>query len=132
LWAFALLLYSAFIGGTFFVSSATSGMLLVALCGLPWAISQWAPFAIIGVDLSREDATLGYEASNRLHSRNGSKVVGLHNMAISVPQILAAMLTSGVLWAFETSQSGSGTVWALRVGAIASLVASYLASQIAD
>ncbi|KAJ7165691.1 major facilitator superfamily domain-containing protein [Mycena crocata] len=47
LWAGSHLLFGACMLGTFFVSSVDGAMLLIALTGIPWAVTQWAPFSLL-------------------------------------------------------------------------------------
>ncbi|KAJ7216334.1 hypothetical protein GGX14DRAFT_604390 [Mycena pura] len=48
LWAWSHLLFGACMLGTFYVSSVEGAIFLIALTGIPWAVTQWAPFSLLG------------------------------------------------------------------------------------
>jgi solute carrier family 45, member 1/2/4 len=58
--------------------------------------------------------------------------MGVHNAAISIPQILAALGSSFIFWLCEGSRSGEddGIGWVLRTSGVAALVAAYFAWQL--
>ncbi|KAJ7692920.1 major facilitator superfamily domain-containing protein [Mycena rosella] len=47
LWACSHLLFGACMLGTFFVSTVEEAIFLISLTGIPWAITQWAPFSLL-------------------------------------------------------------------------------------
>ncbi|KAL1743634.1 major facilitator superfamily domain-containing protein [Schizophyllum fasciatum] len=65
LWAASHVVFAACMLGTFFVNSVAGGTLLVAISGLPWAITQWAPFSLLGEAILLEPAG-GTDSSIRL------------------------------------------------------------------
>ena len=56
-------------------------------------------------------------------------IMGLHNVAISSPQILAALACSGIFSLAKMMGSQTGTGWVLRAGGGAALGAAYLTSR---
>lgn len=56
--------------------------------------------------------------------------MGLHNLTIAAPQLLAASGSSVIFWVLGVSRAarreGSGTVWVLRAGGLTALVALYM------
>ena len=84
-----------------FVSSQVRAVLLITSLGFAWAMTLWVPYSLVGLVLSRQaqgdsvDGALGDRPSPQM-----GKVVGLHNAAISAPQILSAIMCSIV---FATS-----------------------------
>lgn len=57
-WAFANLLFAVSMIFAPFVRSVHFATLLVALAGIPWSVTGWAPFALLGVEISRLGNTL--------------------------------------------------------------------------
>ena len=127
---FAILMFS-----TIFVSSQMGATAVVALAGLSWAITLFAPFAIISTELARQQALQqdlaphpddpdfpdGVVAENQTGA-----VIGLHNIAISAPQILSA-LVCGAIYAFANAVNlQDSTGWVLRFGGLAALGAAFL------
>ncbi|KAI0060540.1 MFS general substrate transporter [Artomyces pyxidatus] len=47
LWAVSHLLFAACMFGTFFTDSVAGATVLMTITGLPWAITQWAPFSLL-------------------------------------------------------------------------------------
>ncbi|KAI4520233.1 MFS general substrate transporter [Schizophyllum commune Loenen D] len=56
LWAASHVVFAACMLGTFFVDSVSGGTLLVAVTGFSWAITQWAPFSLLGEAILLEPA----------------------------------------------------------------------------
>lgn len=108
---------------TLLISSIPGTYVLVGMVGISWAVTIWAPFAIISIELSAEE-----EASQRIGT-----VIGLHNVAIAVPQILAALLCGLVFWLFDvfgSTQSGQGLGWVVRMGGLSAIVAAVLTTKL--
>ena len=62
-------------------------------------------------------------------------VLGLHNAAISAPQIFATLISSAVFKAFQKPRGVPGDEsvgMVLRLGGVAALVAAWLTSQLGD
>jgi len=109
---------------TFFVTSNIGRMLLVASVGISWAITLWAPYCLIGVVLSRRQ---------RLDCQDipeTGAVMGLHNAAISAPQVFSALICSTVFALFSGAEAG--VIWALRIGGCWTVVAIYLSWKLTD
>ncbi|KAF2718359.1 MFS general substrate transporter [Polychaeton citri CBS 116435] len=52
-WTAGALLFAASMVWAPFVKSVRFATVLVAFCGLPWAVSSWAPFAFMGIEINR-------------------------------------------------------------------------------
>ncbi|KAI9802422.1 MAG: hypothetical protein M1825_002806 [Sarcosagium campestre] len=52
-WMVANLMFAVAMSMAPFVRSVGFATVLVALCGLPWAVACWAPFSLIGVEINR-------------------------------------------------------------------------------
>ena len=126
---FALLMFA-----TFFTSSQATATVVVALTGLSWAITLFAPFTIINTEISalqglHKEVTIppddpAFSASTELAHRTGA-VMGLHNVAISAPQILAALACSAIYGIMKALDVVNGTGWVLRAGGVAALGAAW-------
>ncbi|KAI9239699.1 MAG: hypothetical protein BYD32DRAFT_442981 [Podila humilis] len=52
LWTMSLVWFAACMGMTWFVDCLLTATIVIALCGVPWAIALWVPFAMMGEILS--------------------------------------------------------------------------------
>ena len=127
------------------VNDYAGASVITAFVGVPWAVTLWAPFAIISAEISKRDA----EARNhitRSESDSGPVIVGtqqdqagvilgLHNVAISAPQILATIVSS-IIFKFIQKPRGqpydTSVAWVLRFGGLAALAAAYCTYRIAE
>lgn len=66
-WAAGNVLFAAAMFFAPMVQSVTFATVLVALCGIPWAIAGWAPITFLGVEVNRMNSTIPMA-----HSRNAS------------------------------------------------------------
>ena len=131
-WALSLLLYALCTFGTIFVSSTTAAILVIALTGVSWGITQWAPFTLLGEEIAMHQAETdsATEKGGRHWMTNQSgAIMGVHNASISAPQILAALGSSCIFWLFEGNRPGEddGIAWVLRTSGVAAVVAAYFA-----
>ncbi|PYI22190.1 sodium/hydrogen exchanger 3 [Aspergillus violaceofuscus CBS 115571] len=127
---FAICMFS-----TFFISSYQAATVVVGLVGISWALTLWAPFALISAEVSRIDterrlrrqradgtvpdtsvsanpATVGedLEHGHDVTTDKGEEeenlaqagiILGLHNVAVSAPQILSSLISSAIFKAFQ-------------------------------
>lgn len=49
LWAASHAVFAGCMAGTFFASTVGGGMILIAIAGFSWAVTQWSPFALVRV-----------------------------------------------------------------------------------
>ncbi|KAK4610084.1 General alpha-glucoside permease [Fulvia fulva] len=124
---------------TLAVSYQYQGIILVAFAGIPWAVTQWVPFAIVGYETSRlglvpsaeredgEDGQRGRDDEEE-DSRSGA-TLGVHNLAISLPQVLSGLVSSGTYKIAEVAKSEVPTAWVLASSGVAAFVASWLAAK---
>ncbi|KAL1302609.1 hypothetical protein AAFC00_002982 [Neodothiora populina] len=135
---------------TFFVRSTTAATILVAFIGIPWALTNWAPFALIAAEISKRDAIrrrripapATAEGEMLTHGKDPAEgadqagvVLGIHNVAIAAPQVIATLVSSVI---FKVLQKPRGTpgddsvAWVLRFGGCATLVAAYLTTKLSE
>lgn len=55
-WTYSNILFAVMLMATPFVSTMRTATFIVAMCGLPWTLAIWAPFAFMGVEIN----TLGH------------------------------------------------------------------------
>lgn len=116
---------------TFFVTSHVGATVLIGIAGLSWAFMLWAPFAIIGEEISTRHLSVRADGDRSAETGAGA-IVGIHNIATSLPQIIAAVICSGIFWLAQAMGSDDGTAWVLRAGGCAALGAAYLTSKLKD
>jgi solute carrier family 45, member 1/2/4 len=100
---------------TFFIRSYIGGTILIGSIGLSWSLTLWAPFAIIG-----------HEVRTEMNRPPTGTILSLSNVAISMPQIVAAVVCSGVFKTANVLGGGDGTAWVLRLSACVMLGAGWL------
>lgn len=67
-WMLANLLFAASMVFAPFVQSVRFASIMIALCGVPWAVAGWAPGAFLGVEVNRMNTSLP-----STHSRTASR-----------------------------------------------------------
>lgn len=136
IWAMSHLLYAMCAFSTFFISSTIAGVTLVGLTGISWGVTQWAPFTLLGEEIATHHVEQDSSLENNgqpLSSIHSGAMMGVHNAAISAPQILAALGSSFIFWFVEGKkfrEDGHGIAWILRISGMAALVAAWLAWQL--
>ena len=128
---FAVLTFS-----TFFVHTTTSATILVALIGIPWAMTNWAPFALIAAEI-RSHSTLPHMPGNEVteSAPQAGVVLGIHNVAIAAPQVIATLVSSAIFRALQKPRGSVGdesVAWVLRFGGLAALVACWLTRRVGE
>ncbi|KAK1975226.1 general alpha-glucoside permease [Colletotrichum cereale] len=85
--------------------TSTAALILLSLIGATQAVTMWVPFALINTELAEV--------------RTGvAGVQGLHNMAISLPQVASALVCAVVLAGLDLLGVGRDVVWLLRLAAV--------------
>ena len=137
-WLGSLVLFSVTMLCTLLVRSVRTATALIGIAGITWAMTLWAPWAIISAEISRRDALNRAQKLRDSESRRNAElsppeldgppsqygapadepdlieenedqagvILGIHNMAISAPQILATVGSSIV---FKIWQKPRGT-----------------------
>jgi solute carrier family 45 protein 1/2/4 len=119
---------------SFFIHSVSGSVLLVSVVGFSWSMTQWVPFGLIseeiaGLQLQKSGGISAEELNPHIQDQAGA-IMGVHNMAIASPQIVAALVCSVLFRLLEVSGVDDSLGWALRVAGLAALVAAWLSSGI--
>ncbi|KAF2174102.1 hypothetical protein M409DRAFT_16375 [Zasmidium cellare ATCC 36951] len=114
---------------TLAAASQWQGIVLVALAGLPWAVTQWVPWAVIGYETSRQGLQSEEDEEDAADSQAGA-ILGVHNMAISLPQVLSGAVSSVTYKISEEAGSQVPTAWVLAISGVAAFVAAYLVKRV--
>lgn len=147
-WLLSHLLFAACMFLTFLVRSVTLATILVGIIGIPWAMTTWAPFALISAEISKRDAirrglirpprTREGELLARGEDEEEDQagvVLGIHNVAISAPQVLATLISS-IIFKIAAKPRGSpgdeSVAWCLRFGGLCALGAAWLTLRVSE
>jgi solute carrier family 45 protein 1/2/4 len=86
-WMASHLLFAIAMFSTILVTSPTGGTYVIGCVGLSWAMTLWAPFAIIGAEITKHNGKSGEDYDT-------GTILSLHNLAISAPQLVSALIFS--------------------------------------
>jgi len=141
-WMLAHIFFALCMASTFFIRTAKQATVLTAFVGVPWALTLWAPFALISAEISKRDSEArkrgisdrgranidGSDAAVGMHDDQAGVILALHNVAVAAPQIVATLVSSAI---FKLAQKPRGepydwsVAWVLRFGGLAALVAAF-------
>lgn len=154
-WLLSHLVFTVLMFSTFAVKDANAAVVLIGLIGMPWAMSNWAPFALISAEMSKRDAIRrgkrpppptaegrllaesgpGHKADEDEAEDQAGVILGIHNVAIAAPQVVATLLSSLI---FRFLQKPRGTpgddsvAWVLRFGGLCALGAAWATSRVQE
>jgi solute carrier family 45 protein 1/2/4 len=149
-WFLSHIIFAALMALTFLVRTTFAATVLVGMIGIPWALTNWAPFALISSEISKRDAIRrgSFRPGNRAAalaaladeaSESGSDqagiVLGIHNVAIAAPQVIATLVSSIIFWALQKPRGTPGdnsVAWVLRFGGCCALVGAWLTLRVAE
>lgn len=142
-WLLSHLLFAFAMCLTFLITSPTGATVLVAIVGVAWSLTQWAPFGLISAEISKRDALARSKRSGRgelaaaaaAAEDQAGIILGLHNVAMSAPQIISTLVSSAIFKAVQKDRGQAGdqsVAWVLRFGGVAALVAAYMTSRIEE
>lgn len=148
-WIASHILFFFCMMATFFVDTAAGGIVIVGVVGLSWALSLWAPFALISAEISKRDAARRARWAKRALQMTDDEaedeeaeaedqagvILGLHNVAIASPQVIATLVSSLIFNIFQKPRGVPGdesTSWVLRFGGLAALIAAYMTYRVEE
>lgn len=130
-WLLSHFLFAICMFSTLFITTMTAVTIQTALVGVAWAITQWAPFALIAAEISRRDAEARqqkFQSGDTTQHDQAGVILGLHNVAISAPQIAATIVGSAI---FRAAEKPRGTpwddslAWMMQFGGLVALLAAF-------
>lgn len=152
-WFGSLVLFSGAMLCTPVVRSVEAATALIGIAGVTWAMTLWAPYAIISAEISRRDVVLRAQKQQardaaeltpleRLPSGEvttaatgddeeqdeAGVVMGIHNMAIAAPQILANVGSSLIfkIWQKPRGTPGDRSIaFVLAIGGLFVLASAF-------
>ena len=141
-WLIAQVLFAGCMWSTLFISTPLGGSVMTALVGISWSLTLWAPFALISGEIAKRDELRRKKYRKRLASGQEEEdkeeeeeedqagiILGLHNVALSAPQVLATLMSSAIFSLLQKPRNVPGDTsvgWALRIGGLSALVAAYI------
>ncbi|KAM7192820.1 MFS general substrate transporter [Rhypophila sp. PSN 637] len=161
-WMLSQLLFTGSMLCTVFVRTVTAATVLIGLVGITWALTLWAPWAIISAEISKRDemrrthqlssgsadritALDGYSSDENRDQELGQTdeesadqagvILGIHNMAIAAPQIIATVVSSIIFRIFQKPRGTPGDhsiAIVLALGGITVLISALLIHRIKD
>jgi solute carrier family 45 protein 1/2/4 len=152
LWLYSHILFAVCMLLTFFVSSVAWATALIGLVGIPWAVTMWAPFALISAEISKRDAirrglirpaqlgggdddTQLLAAGEDDATDQAGVVLGIHNVSISAPQIFSTLAGSLLFSAIQKPRGAPGdesVVWFFRLSGLVALAAAWLTRRVEE
>lgn len=167
IWTAAMLLFTLLTFSTFWISTVKQATVAISLVGICWAVACWVPFAIImellkemhakvphlpevATELSEQDALLDRSSEDGSHPDGdaeasdsetrpaGGTILGIHNLAIVMPQFIIAIVASVIFRIVDESTpivapspnlepdhntylGKNGVAWVLRFGGLCTL-----------
>ncbi|CAD6502364.1 BgTH12-04957 [Blumeria graminis f. sp. triticale] len=142
-WLYSHIIFSTCMFSTLIVRSVSAATALISIVGICWALTLWAPFAIISAEVSKRDAlrrsriaaarsSSQFDLAADANEDQAGVILGIHNMSIAAPQIFATVGSSIV---FRFLQKPRGTPgdqsmsFVLAAGGIFTVVAAWLTSR---
>lgn len=170
IWTAAMILFTLLMFSTFWISTVKQATVAISLVGICWAVACWVPFAIImellkemhakiphlheaATEVSEQDPLLDRspevesdsdtegEASDSETRPAGGTILGIHNLAIVMPQFIIALVSSMIFRIVDESSPISapppspdlepdhntylgknGVAWVLRFGGFCTLI----------
>ncbi|KAG9247039.1 major facilitator superfamily domain-containing protein [Calycina marina] len=134
-WMFSHMIFAGCMFSTLFVTNVAGATAIIGIVGVSWAMTLWAPFAIISAEVSKRDALRRARGIETDEEDQAGVILGLHNMAIATPQIIATILSSIVFKFLQKPRGMPGDhsiAIVLAGGGISTLVAAFLTLRIKD
>jgi solute carrier family 45, member 1/2/4 len=141
-WMISLVIFALSMFCALIVPTPTLATIVVGVVGIPWAMTLWAPFAIISAEISRRDALRRQQQSARevIDSGDGNGdqagvILGIHNVSIAAPQVIATLGSSFIFRLLQKPRGTPGDISmpvVFAVGGIFAAIAAFMASRLAE
>ncbi|GAO45934.1 MFS general substrate transporter [Saitoella complicata NRRL Y-17804] len=145
-WTLSHLLFAGCMFSTYWVNGVWGTTVLVAVCGVSWALTLWAPFALISEQISlraqakanrlqHEDTSSGTSSTDEKEEEAAGVILGVHNFYIAAPQVISTLIASALFRILGGSgpegRAGDDSLgWVLRVGGISTCLAAWLSLRV--
>ncbi|KAF2993804.1 hypothetical protein E8E13_000869 [Curvularia kusanoi] len=145
-WFISHILFAILMGLTFVIKSTMGATILVGAIGVPWCLTGWAPFSIIASEISKRDAIRRgaikptneeeqavAEGADAGDADSAGVVLGIHNVAIAAPQVIATLVSSVIFRALQKPRGVAGddsVAWVLRFGGLCAIIAAWLTLRV--
>ncbi|KAI1425989.1 major facilitator superfamily domain-containing protein [Xylaria sp. FL1777] len=163
-WMFSHILFAGSMFLTLVARTIEAATALIGLIGITWALTLWAPWAIISAEISRRHAMyratkqqlrhvrqdtgsdqqissepivndVGQSRDSEREPDQAGVILGIHNMAIASPQMIATLGSSVIFRFFQKPRGVPGDhsySIVLASGGVFVLFAAYLVHRIED
>lgn len=159
-WMMSQVLFTVCMFCTVFVRTVAAATALIGLVGITWALTLWAPWAIISAEIALRDAErrarqqggdeyYNYDDDDDDDEDDGEGegegdeeaadqagvILGIHNMAIAAPQIIATVASSFIFNIFQKPRGTPGDrsiSIVLALGGITVFVSAFFIYRIQD
>lgn len=137
-WMLSHLIFATCMFSTLLVRSIGAATTLIGVVGVSWALTLWAPFAIISAEISKRDAlrrSRPHGTGTEEEEDQAGVILGIHNMSIAAPQILATIGSSVIFKILQKPRGVPGDrsiSVVLASGGLFTLIAAWLVSRIRD
>ncbi|EMD66837.1 hypothetical protein COCSADRAFT_169724 [Bipolaris sorokiniana ND90Pr] len=134
-WYLAHCLFAALMFLTCFVYTVPAATTIVGMLGIAWSIASWAPYALISTEIatlkaqsegSHEPAKKDMGATGTCADETTAGIMAIHNMAISLPQIGAALGCTVLFKLVEMSKRDDPAAFAFKFAGIMAVVAAWM------
>jgi solute carrier family 45 protein 1/2/4 len=130
MWALGQLLYALLALSTFIINSSTVGTAAVATATIAWGVTQRAPYTLLGEEISahQSERTSMSEIGGKAYAKRQSGAMpGVHSVAVSIPQMMASIASSGIFWLAANVGLHDPVGWVLRCSGVFGMVAPWFA-----
>ena len=154
-WLLSHVLFTLCMFTTFFITTPAAGTAMIGIVGISWAVTLWAPFALISAEVAQLDADRRLKRQHQpprsdleratTHDDDDDEeddgatqagiVLGLHNVAVSFPQFLSTLISSVIFRIFQKPRGepyDDSVGWVMRFGGCAALVAAALTARLEE
>ncbi|KAI1513257.1 sucrose transporter [Pyrenophora tritici-repentis] len=132
IWYLAHCLFAALMFLTCFVYTVPAATIIVGALGVAWSVASWAPYALISTEIASLKARReGGDGSTEKDMGNWTDettagIMAIHNMAVSLPQIGAALGCTVLFKLVEISKRDDPAAFAFKFAGIMAVVAAWM------
>ncbi|KAJ9057605.1 hypothetical protein DSO57_1021018 [Entomophthora muscae] len=138
MFTFSLVMFGFLMISSILVQSVVGATVIIALCGIPWAVAMWVPYALIGEFVQSQNSIADYQAleggleeenypESSQESLEAGMILGIHNTSIVIPQLMTSLLASFI---FQRIGSDASVGWLFPLGGVLALFAALLSTRL--